>query len=473
MPLRSRSLSTPRPGSVERTSLPRRPASHLAEPAHRLKPDPLLCAVSLMILTNVWRLQDLFEPLSILKLNLLATALTVGLLVIDRDPARRVGKLKSPILVGLLLVLGLAVLGVPMAIWPRRSATLVVKDFLPNLLLMVLVAAAIRNVRDLYWLAMVNVVGACIFSLFVHLNFEVGSNGRLNHLVYYDSNDLALVLVCTIPFAILFIVRRGWRYRLMGLAALALLVATVAKTGSRGGFLGFVAVLLYMLFGYRAVPTRRRLLASAGVVGLLAVLATDAYWETIRTLRSPQQDYNWTGASPEGRMEVWRRGVRYVTDHPFLGVGKGNFPLAEGMLSDVSRARAERGAGFKWSVAHNTFLEIAVELGLIAFTLFLATLVIALRVLHKLRAARPLQDPTILRSVAFACTVIASLIGFIVSGFFLSAYFSYLYVLLGLTMGFAKIGGGRVPSTAWSGRRSRVTVSGRKVLAARSRGTVG
>ena len=440
------------------------------ETASERKPDLLLYALSLMILTNVWRLQDLFPVLGILKLNLVATVLTIALFAIDRDPARHITRLKSPILYCLLAVLALAILGVPMSLWPRRSATFVARDFLPNLVLMVMIAATVRRVRDLYWLAMVNLLGASVFSLFVQLNFEVGPGGRLGHLVYYDANDLALVLVCTVPFAILFFVRHGWRYRLLALAAVVLLVATLAKSGSRGGFLGLIAILLYMLLGYRAIPTRVRLLTSVGVVALLAVVASETYWDTMRTLRSPQQDYNWAGGSPEGRMEVWRRGLRYITADPFLGVGMANFPLAEGMLSEEGRARAERGAGFKWSVAHNTFLEVAVELGLIAFTLFVAALVIAFRVLHRLRAARPLQDPGVLRRVAFACTLIASLVGFIVAGFFVSAeYFSYLYVLLGLSMGFAKIQGrSPVRSVEWSGPRSRTAVMSRMAAASGS-----
>jgi O-antigen ligase len=463
---RSRSLSTPRSADARRIPPVRQPFG-LAEAAPQLKPDPLLYAVSLMILTNVWRLQDLFSVLSILKLNLTATALTVALLAIDRSPARHLSKLRTPIVLCMLLVFGLAILGVPMSLWPRRSATFVVRDFFPNLLLMIVVAASIRGMRDLYWLAMVNLVGACIFSLFVHLKFEVGPSGRLNNLVYYDANDLALVLVCTIPFAILFFVRQRWQYRLLALASLLLLVATVAQTGSRGGFLGFVGVLLYVLLGYRAIQRRIRLLATASVFGLLMILASGAYWETVRTLRNPTQDYNWAGASPEGRMEVWRRGVRYVAGDPFLGVGLANFSLAEGMLSEVNRARIERGAGFKWSVAHNTFLEIAVELGLIAFALFLAALISAFRTLHRIRGAHPLEDSTILWRVAFACTLSASLVGFLISGFFVSAgHFSYLYVLLGLSMGLAKIDRGSRPQrVAWSGRRSPGLALGHRAVA--------
>ena len=423
------------------------------------RPDLLLYALSLMILTNVWRVQDLFPVLGVLRLNLVATALTIALLVADRDPARHLSR--SPILVCVLAILTLAILGVPVSLWPRQSATLVVRHFLPNLVLMVLVAAIVRGPRDLYRLGMVNLVGACGYSIYVQLNFEVGTAGRLNHLIYYDSNDLALVLVCTIPFAIFFFLSEGWRYRLLALASLMLLLVTLARTGSRGGFVGLVGILGYVLVGYRAIPPRVRLVAAAGVLGLLAIAGSEAYWDALRTLRDPQQDYNWAGRSAEGRMEVWRRGLRYMAADPVLGVGIGSFPQAEGMLSEESRARAERGAGFKWSVAHNTFLEVGVELGLIALALFVATLAIAFRVLRTIRSIRPLEDAKVRRVVAFACTLMASLVGFIVSGFFISAtYFSFLYVLLGLTMGFAKLQTrGQLRSLEWSGWRSRVAAS--------------
>ena len=431
---------------------------HVAEPADERKPDLLLWSLSLMILIAVWRIQDLFPVLGILELNLVVTAVTIGLFAIDRDPLRHLSKVKSPILFCLLAVLTLAILGVPMSLWPRRSATIVVRDFLQNLLLMVLVAAIVRDMRDLARIATVILAGAWMFSLFVHLNFEAGPTGRLNHLVYYDSNDLALVLVCTIPFAIFFLVRQGRRYQLFALASLALFVATLAKTGSRGGFLGFAAVLVYILVGYRAIRRRVRMVAIAGVMGLLTILAGEAYWNAMRTLRDPQQDYNWAGRSAEGRMEIWRRGLRYIAADPFLGVGMGNFPLAEGMLSEESRTRAERGVGFKWSVAHNVFLPVAVELGLIAFAFFVATLIAAFRALHRLRSVPLLHDPQTQRRVALACTLTASLVGFLVSGLFISAaFFSYLYVLLGLTMGFVKIHRhDRLPSLEWSGWHPRV-----------------
>lgn len=418
------------------------------------KPDLLMYVLAIMIWINVWRIQDLFPVLGALKPNLLATALCVALLALDHHWARRVAALKSPILICGIGLLSIAVLGIPASLYASRSANLALTGLLPNLLLMGMLAASIRGVRDLEWIALANVLGACVFCVYVNLAFDVGPSGRLGNLVYYDSNDLALVLVCTIPFAIFFIVSRGWPKVLLTALSLVLFVATIVKTGSRGGFLGLVAVLAYVVIAHSAIPKRVRIGAVIGVVGLLFVTAGDAYWNQIRTLRNLEEDYNWSGRSTSGRMQVWKRGLRYMAAHPIVGVGIGNFPLAEGVLSEESRARAERGGGFKWSAAHNSFLEIGVELGVIALALFVAMLAAAFRVLRRIRRSRPLTILRAQREAALASSLSASLVGFIVSGFFLSVqYYSYIYMILGLVIGLAKIDrynlGGRGHRAAW------------------------
>jgi O-antigen ligase len=326
-------------------------------------------------------------------------------------------------------------------VWPGRSVSFLVKELVPNLLLIVLVAASVRSIRDLEWIALVNVLGACLFCLFVHLNFEIGPDGRLGHLVYYDANDLALVLVCTIPFAIFFLLTGSWTRRVLALASCALFVATLVKSGSRGGFLGFVAVLMYVLLAYRVIPKRVRVAAVCGAFALLTLVGSEAYWRQLGTLRNPQQDYNWSGRETAGRMEVWKRGLKYMADHPVLGVGMRNFPMAEGSLSEESKASMERGQGFKWSAAHNSFLEVGVELGVLGLAVFVTMLVAALRALRRIRSGRRWSAPTTQRrEVSLAFTLSAAFVGFIVCGFFLSAwYFSYLYMLLGLVIGLGKI----------------------------------
>ena len=404
------------------------------------RPDALLYALALMIWTYVWRLQDLVPVLGALQLNLLASGASVALFVVDRYPERQTRFLRPSMLACAAGLVCIAILGLPTSLWPRNSGIALANELLPNLLLMTMLAASIRSPRDLEWIAMATLLGANVYSLFALLRFGVDSTGRLGDLLYYDANDLALVLLCTIPLALYFLLRTGVRHRLLGGTGLILMGAVFVRSGSRGGFLGLLAVLLFVLIAYRAIPWRVRLVAVLGGVAALALLAGESYWTKMRTLSALEEDYNWSGRAPEGRMEVWRRGLGYMTDHPLVGVGLRNFQLAEGMLSEEAKARAERGRGFKWSAAHNSFLEVGVELGVTGLLLFITMLGVTFRSLRRITRAPELLEQPPFRGQAFACTLTASFIGFCVAGMFVSAdQFSLLYVLLAMALGLTKL----------------------------------
>ena len=59
-----------------------------------------------------------------------------------------------------------------------------------------------------------------------------------------------------------------------------------------------------------------------------------------------------------GRIEKWRLGLQVFADHPFLGSGSNSFPTVTG---DNPR-----------HVAHNSFISVLTETGLIGFGLIMA-----------------------------------------------------------------------------------------------------
>lgn len=135
-------------------------------------------------------------------------------------------------------------------------------------------------------------------------------------------------------------------------------------------------------------------------------------------------------------MAVWGRGMGYMADNPILGVGANAFPIAEGMISEISE-RQRYGIGLKWSAAHNSFVQIGAELGVPGLLAFVFLLYSGITAAWRVGRRHPGVDRTV-KSLGQA--VVGAFVGFTVSGFFLShGYSVFLYAMLGTTVGLAHV----------------------------------
>ncbi|HET7233240.1 MAG TPA: O-antigen ligase family protein [Longimicrobium sp.] len=392
--------------------------------------------LAVLLLTYVWRVQQMVPILGKLQLVSLASLGALGLFFVSGAPARLGAMARTRTFRLAAWTLALMLVSVVFALFPGQSARFLYQDHLKTFLLMVLLAAGANGVAHVERLCWTHVAGAVVYTLYVVTHFRM-SGGRLQGLIYYDSNDLGMLLVGTLPFAV-----HGFR-RAAGNAgraaagfAIAVCLMGIVKSGSRGALVGLAAVALYMLFRYTTIPRGRRFgMAAVGLVAML-VAGNRQYWEMMQSMLHPTQDYNWSGNSPEGRMEVWKRGIGYMAARPLTGVGVSGFFVAEGTLSQRAKEAALRGHGLKWSAPHNSFVQAGAELGIPGLLLFIALLAAAYRA-GRLRAAGAPRDgpapPAVLLGQAFA----ASMVGYAVTAFFLSqAYAAFLYTLLGLGIAF-------------------------------------
>jgi hypothetical protein len=389
---------------------------------------------------SVWRFQDLWPIIGKLQVPiLLEAAVGLALVVSIRGP-RKLKWTRSRIFALPFILLAIMVIGGPFSLWRGNTLIFVTKVFMPSLLLMAGVIFSVRESEDLEWIAFGHLIGADAYAAWTYLFVSIGSDGRLEGSAHYDANDLALLLVATMPIAIYFL-RPGvavWK-RLFALLSLGLYTMLMIKCGSRGGFIAFVVVLVYIVVAFRAIPTRLRLSAVGVIVLLMTVLGSTTYWNTMQTIMHPKDDYNMT--SPVGRKAIWKRGVGYMLTHPVVGVGANTFEQAEGTLSAISQEYAALNKGLKWSTAHNSFVLVGAELGVTGLIVFVTMLGTSFAHLARIKAG-PGGDPGITPAdAAFAQALTASLIGFCVAGFFVSAaYFSFLYALIGLVIGVDSLG---------------------------------
>jgi O-antigen ligase len=410
-----------------------RASTQLLQPRVARRFDYLQISLGAVLLTYVWRIQDLVPGLSSFKLPTIATIAAIAMLVLDPRVGRRWTVIrKLPVVVILPWFAVAALVSVFFSISQRTSADFLVRSFLPSIAIAVLVPLASFHVRDSLRFAAIQVLGATIYCIAILTRFDVDASGRLASLVFYDANETAMLLVCTLPLCIhLFRHARTAVTRALVLSLVALFAVTIVRSGSRGAFLALIAVAVYLLCTFRSLKVSTRALMIGALGAALLVGAGVRYRATMASMLDPTSDYNWS--SSEGRISIWKRGLGYVAGAPLTGVGLGAFPVAEGTISELAR-RQEYGKGVKWSTAHNSFLQVLAEIGIPGFIAFAAIFWAAWRHASRLaRQAARLKDKAVM---GLADAHAASLVGFAVGGFFLSqAYSSYLYFVIGMIVG--------------------------------------
>ncbi len=155
-------------------------------------------------------------------------------------------------------------------------------------------------------------------------------------------------------------------FRLVNLVYVPAAFFGISLSGTRTAAIAAVLGLAFGLASLGRVGLSKRiavlLLLAAGVFVLLPVVEPLKSFERLGTTGTELTQGTWNG-----RLENWRQGLDSFAEHPIFGVG------ADMYRSVYATERDPLG-----KLAHNSFISVLVELGLIGFLLFAAILAIAL-----------------------------------------------------------------------------------------------
>ena len=322
------------------------------------------------------------------------------------------------------------------------SALFILNSYAKTLAYAFLIAMSIRHVRDLFTFVWAYVVSCGILAFFSLFIFGIAkSNGsyvtRLNNLYTYDSNDLGVVMMVGLPLTLLLLtVERGTKKWLL-LFILIGISATMARSGSRGGFLGFIAVGAAGLILVNGVSAVRRFSVIGGAFVVLALGAPPGYWKQMGTILSPKEDYNYTDV--DGRKAVMERGIGYMSQYPVFGLGIDNFNRAECTISPKIASLHMNGP-MRCTPPHNSYLQAGAELGvpglLIWVSLVIGGVVAPLRLRRRL--PRLWRHGTRSEQFIYGATSFfpVAMVGFAVPSFFVSfAWMDPVYFMAALLTG--------------------------------------
>lgn len=376
--------------------------------------------LALLVLIYIGRVQEIIPYFNKLYFGKIAFALSILLVVLtSRErylPVKNVTQVKY--VIGIFIF---AIVSIPFSYWPGGSLEFILQVFIKTLIFFLLLIGVVKNVAEIniiIWAIACSVLALSISALIS------GDGSRLSASSTYDPNDLAFVLVTFMPIIYYSMKEKEGISKIVLQVTLIIMVMALLSTASRGGIVGLIVVVAIIIKkqGKNIIQTLLPLTVVLTVVGLFA---SATFWERMTTMLDPGEDYNMTAGG--GRMEIWSKGLKMMLKHPLTGVGINCFEVAEG----ASHTDIVTGNSGKWSVAHNSFIQIGAELGVIALFLFIMLLTSSIKSIRKCResnAAGRVPD-------CFLNGVEVAMYGYISTGFFLSqAYSSVLYLLIAFTV---------------------------------------
>jgi len=233
---------------------------------------------------------------------------------------------------------------------------------------------------------------------------------------FHNSGEFGIQMCIFLPLTLYVLVAlRPYLTRRMFLLASVLpatAMASIIASNSRGALLGIAAVGLWVLLRTRY---RFRVLLGIGViVALVVFVMPPESRERFRTMGTDQ--------TSESRKVYWRHGIELFKQYPVSGIGYENW----------KKVYPERyGPG---GLPHNIFIQAGAELGTIGLITLLGLIISSFVVNHRTRRmTRILGDQGQFLSLT-ARGLDAGMIGFLVSGFFVTVlFYPFLWFNLAMT----------------------------------------
>lgn len=353
--------------------------------------DPLRISLFLLTLISISRIHQHVAIIGKLRPALLLVAATAGYAflyprylvsgsILRTWPARMMAAMG--VIAGLSAIFGISL---------GNSGKFILEEYSKTLVFGFLLVAGLRNVRDLYTIVLAYALSCAILVYYAQFTFALSQSygsavTRLSNLYMWDANDLGLLLTVGLAMTLLLIPFAKGPLKWLLIANTVGIAMSIARSGSRGAFIGLVAVGVGLLLLARTISVARRAGIVVVAVAALAFGAPPGYWEQMRTIVNPSGDYNMK--SKDGRKELAKRGLSYMAEYPIFGVGINNFAKAECTISEKARQHA-LGTGLRCTPPHNTWVQAGAEAGVPGLAAFAMLIVGGLFAMLRLRRQLP------------------------------------------------------------------------------------
>jgi O-antigen ligase len=418
----------------------------------RLNLDPLRVALFILVVLSVSRLHQHLTSLARVRPLLLLVAFTGMYAFLNPKKIASTNLQLKPA----RLVMAVAIwacLSAPFGISLGGSGAFILNEFSKTLLLCFLLMVAIRGPRDLLTIVWSYVIGCAVLSYFALFVFGLTKSAdsdvaRLSGGATFDANDMGLVLLIGLALSLLTFQTSQKLGKIVSGVTMLGIGGALARSGSRGAFVGLIAFGLALLVMLRSVPITKRLGFMLVTLFALAIAAPPGYWQQMATIATPTKDYNWDAT--DGRRAVAERGLGYMLGYPIFGLGIQNFWRAECLMSEKAVNRV-MGTGIRCTPPHNSYVQAGAETGIPGLILWCTLVFSGITGANKVRRRLPREwergDPEERFLYLSSMYLPLAMITFAVTSFFLTfAWIDMVYMITAMITGFYASVGARLPA---------------------------
>jgi O-antigen ligase len=164
--------------------------------------------------------------------------------------------------------------------------------------------------------------------------------------------------------------RRPALARIVNYAYIPVGVVAVAMTGTRGATLASIPTAVLVVWSFRKLSAGKRIMAVAALVAAIVTVVQIAPVGGLDRIGTASTLTEGDQGALSGRWSIWVESSQVFMERPVEGVG------TDGHRAAVAHLRTQRSAYKKAEKeAHNTYISILVETGLVGFTLFACVVV--------------------------------------------------------------------------------------------------
>lgn len=255
-----------------------------------------------------------------------------------------------------------------------------------------LICFAIVKTVKLNWHFRVIWVAIICFAGFLSLNayrYGVRINSRLENIGPSDahgSNEYALLLAAVIPLVIPFLLKGRWYERGLCFCCLPFLLNAFVLCNSRGAAVALVvAFSVTAIFMTEKKDRLKMIIVGIFIFSLLGYLADQEMIDRMASLLQTQDalsDEEQANRLSSGRMEIWGYGLDMAKDYPF-GAGPSGFKFLARDYMPADVLTFHRGAAFGVRSAHNSYLQVLVEQGVLGLVVWLVICLYSILLIFK------------------------------------------------------------------------------------------